>query len=270
MKGFATDFHIHSVLSGDAESTNEQNVESAIQKGCKYIALTEHCNLDFKRHGYDNIPTTDLDIYDKEFKRLKGKYNGQIEIAYGLEIGYDPALTKEHSEIIKKYGYDYIINSIHLIHGTDSYWQNFFKGREKKEAFEEYLTAVYESLSATLRFDSIGHFGYVTRTSPYPDRDMFTGFESHIDAILKRMIEKGVILELNTNIRAAPEPCLPQKEIVRRYKDLGGELVVFGSDAHNFATVCKSRDTVLALLKDCSFKYHCVFVGKERKMLRIE
>ena len=260
---------MHSVLSGDAESTNEQNVLSAVKKGCKYIALTEHCNLDFKKHGYDNIPTTDLDLYDKEFKQLKDKYKGQIEIAYGLEIGYDPALCKEHSEIIKKYGYDYIINSIHLIHGIDSYWQNFFKGRAKKEAFEEYLDAVYESLSAPWRFDSVGHFGYVTRTSTYPDRDMFTGFESRIDAILKRMLEKSVILELNTNIRAAPEPCLQQKEIVRRYRDLGGELVVFGSDAHNSANICKSRDAVLALLKDCGFKYHCVINGGKREMLKI-
>ena len=260
---------MHSVLSRDAESGIEEMILSAVQKGCKYIALTEHCNLDFLKHGYDDLGTTDLDLYDREFKRLKKKFEGQIEIAYGIEIGYDPDLTHEHTDIIKKYDYDYIINSIHLINGLDSYWQTFFNGRSQKQAYEEYLIAVYESLSAPWRFDSLGHFGYITRTSPYESRDMFAGFESHVGAILKKMIEKGVILELNTALRDAPPPCLPQKEIVRRYRELGGELVIYGSDAHSIKSVCRNRDETMELLKDCGFKYHCIFAGKERKLLRI-
>ena len=264
-----TDFHIHSVLSGDGKSTHEDNIKSALEKGCKYIAFTEHCNLDFLKHGYHEIPTTDLGLYDAEYKRLKAKYRGRIEIAYGLEIGFDPSLSGEYNEIVKKYDYDYIINSIHLINGMDSYWQTFFHGRPQKEAYEEYLGAIYESLSAPYRFDSIGHLGYVTRTSPYPGRDMFAGYEAHIEAILKKMIEKGVILELNTNLRDAPPPCLPQKEIVQFYKKLGGELVIFGSDAHYSSHICHAREQVMELLKACGFKYHCIFIGKERKMIKI-
>ena len=269
MDKFLTDFHMHSVLSGDAKSANEDNVISAVEKGCKYIALTEHCNLDFLKHGYHEITTTDLALYDGGYKRLKKKYAGQIEIAYGLEIGYDPQLAREYSDIIKKYGYDYIINSIHLINGVDSYWNTFFHGRTQKEAYEEYLGAIYESLSAPYRFDSIGHFGYVTRTGPYTCRDMFKGYENHIEAILKKMIEKGVILELNTNLRDAPPPCLPQKEIVKLYKELGGELVIFGSDAHHSSHICNAREQVMSLLKECGFKYHCIFIGKKREMIKI-
>ena len=268
MNDFLTDFHIHSVLSGDARSANEDNVKSAIEKGCKYIALTEHCNLDFIKRGYP-IGTTDLDLYDGEYKRLKEKYQGQIEIAYGIEMGYDPEVSNGYIENIKKYGYDYIINSIHLINGVDSYWQTFFNGRAQKEAYAEYLGAVYESLSAPYRFDSIGHFGYVTRTSPYPSRDMFAGNEELVGTILKKMIEKGVLLELNTNLKDAPPPCMPQKEIVQFYKRLGGELVIFGSDAHHCDNICHARQQVMSLLKECGFKYHCIFVGKERRMIKI-
>lgn len=269
MKTIITDFHMHSVLSGDAADTLEDMVTAALEQGCKYAAVTEHCNTDYHTHGYSHIKTTDLEVYGREFKALKKKFEGQIEIAYGLEIGYDALSNEKNLQIIKRYDYDYIINSIHIIKGDDCYWEHYFEKRTQKEGYENYLKAVYESLSAPYRFNSIGHLGYITRNSPFDSRDMLTGYKDLVEMILKKMIGKGVCLELNTSIRTAPGPCLPQTEIVRFYRDLGGELIIYGSDAHTVSDVCRGRAAVMAVLKDCGFKYHTVFIGKEMKLLPI-
>lgn len=267
-KEIITDFHIHSVLSGDAYGTLEENIKSAIAKGCKYIALTEHCNLDHLKHGQD-VPTADLKLYDKEFKRLKKKYESQINMTYGIEMGYDKQVSADYGEIIAKYDYDYIINSIHIIEGNDCYWEKYFDTRTQREGFENYLKAVYESLSAPYRYNSVGHFGYITRNCPFQNRDMLSGYEEHVEAILKKMIEKGVVLEANTSVNGAPGPCLPQKEILTLYKALGGELIIYGSDAHSPPSICRAREQTMRLLKECGFRYHVVFIGKEIKQLLI-
>ena len=269
MDNFLTDLHMHSSFSGDAKDALEDMVLSAIEKGCKYIAITEHCNNDYTAHGLKGVAETNLDRYHREFPRVKDKYSKQIEILYGIEIGYDALANNMNGEFIKQRGFDYVINSVHTIKGEDCYWGYYFDNRTQKEGYENYLNAVFESLSAPYRFNTIGHMGYITRNSPFEGRDMFFDHQPLIEKILKKMISNGVALEVNANICSAPRPCLPQREIIKLYKDLGGELIVYGSDAHNTLDICRSRAEIMTLLKDCGFKYHTVFAGNGFKQFKI-
>ena len=259
---------MHSALSGDAVSPQDRMAAAAIEMGCKYIALTEHSNLDFAVNNIE-MATTDLALYDAEIKKLKANFAGKLDITYGLEVGYDEKASHYYADSIKRYGYDYVINSVHLIKGGDCYWEAYFKGRKQKEVFQAYLNEVYESLSAPYRFNTLGHFGYITRNCPYSDRDMLRDYGDIVKSILIKIIETGVALEVNTAVCTAPAPFVPQREIVKYYRELGGGLVVYGSDAHSDGSVCRSREQAMAALKECGFKYHAIFPGGKLKMLKI-
>ncbi len=258
---------MHSTFSGDGTDSLEDMVISAIEKGCGYIAVTEHCNNDYAARNIKGAAKTSLEKYHKEFMRVKHKYTGQIEIAYGIELGYDPFANELNAAQLDAGGYDYVINSVHTIDGEDCYWERYFSNRTQKEGYNNYLKAVYESLSAPYRFNTVGHFGYITRNSPFEKRDMLTEYYEIAEAILKKMIAGGVALEANSSVRSAPSPCLPQRDIIRLYRDLGGELIVYGSDAHATGDICRSRAEVMSLLKDCGFKYHTIFLNGKMKLL---
>ena len=263
-----TDFHTHSFFSGDAESSLEENVRAALAANCKYFAPTEHFNPDFARHKI-NIPPSDLDGYAREFARLRRICGNKINLTYGVEIGYDGDSLAENKKAVETYDFEYVVNSVHLIKGVDCY-TGYFNGRPKKQAFINYMRAVRESLDAPYRYNTLGHFGYITRNCPYEDKDMYAAEPDLCDDILKTVIKKGVILEVNSAVRSAPQPALPARKILMRYRELGGELIIYGSDAHQSSSVMRSRPAVMRFLSDCGFKYHTALKGREILQLPIE
>ena len=44
-------------------------------------------------------------------------------------------------------------------------------------------------------------------------------------------------------------------KILKRYKELGGELITLGSDAHNLDIIAKNFKLYSQIIKDCGFKY---------------
>lgn len=73
------DYHTHTVYS-DGNGTIEQNVKSAMLKGLKQIALTEH-GYNHLAHG---IKRFEVDDYKKELKRVAKNYKS-VDVLYGIE-----------------------------------------------------------------------------------------------------------------------------------------------------------------------------------------
>ena len=108
---------------------------------------------------------------------------------------------------------------------------------------------------------------YVVRYGPNKNKEYsYKKYSDYIDPILKIIVEKGIALEVNSKGYQAnlgePNPC---RDIVKRYKELGGETVTIGSDAHTAEHVAYNFDRVEALLLECGFKYHAVFTGRVPK-----
>lgn len=86
MKIFA-DYHTHSIYSGDAKGTIEENVEAAKKKGLREIAITDHGP---KHIGY-GVKKKNIKKIRKEIDKLN-RENPDIEVKFGLEaniIGTD-------------------------------------------------------------------------------------------------------------------------------------------------------------------------------------
>ncbi|MGN0771555.1 MAG: histidinol-phosphatase HisJ family protein [Christensenellales bacterium] len=249
------DTHTHCSHSQDCKIPPQQMIEAAIDKGLEYIAITDHYDLDMLR-DFPEVPQIDLPHHFAELSVLKDKYAGKIEVGVGIEVGWAKQVEQDYADNLSQYDFDMTINSIHLINGKDCYLPGYYDDIPMQKCYDDYLDSVISSLDAPYRFDSIGHLGYIMRKAPYADPIMkYPLFADKIDAILTTLITKGVALELNSHVKELPVRCLPTTDILKRYRQLGGELITFGSDAHQPYRLADKYSEVCQILKDAGFRY---------------
>ena len=173
--------------------------------------------------------------------------------------------------LVKNHEFDFIIASSHLCHGQDPYYPSYYEGRSKKEALTEYFESVLENLKVFSNFDVYGHLDYIVRYCPgQADGYSFADYSDLLDRILTTLIEKEKGLEVNTgayrNGLTEPNPSI---DILKRYKELGGEIITIGSDAHKPEYVADGFDRTRDLLLSLGYKYYSVYENRipENKLL---
>ena len=270
MATYLTDVHTHSTFSPDGRSSLEEMLSTAQEKGLTFYGVSEHIDYDLQLAGtisdaYADKGFTKPEEYFHAARHLQEDYAGVLNVLVGAEFGYseDARAVKMYQEFIDKYAPDFVVNSIHTLHGID-YWNgtNYFEDgegktipRDKDEVYKEYLALLLRSVRADYHYDIVGHMGYVTRYAPYEDRSMpYERYAQEIDAVLNEIIARDKILEVNSSGKDASHG-LPSREILQRYFDLGGRKVSFASDAHDVGRVADKREMVVDLLKEIGFTY---------------
>lgn len=262
------DFHLHTVFSGDCDTEPYRQIEKAISLGMKRLCITDH-------HDYDVVSECDFNLdlasYFPAMQRLKEQYSGQIQLEIGIELGLQCRIADYLKELSGKYPFDFIIGSSHFIDGLDPYYPSFFENRGEKEAYGRFFEVSLKRIQAMDCFDSYGHLDYVVRYGPNQNREYrIKDYLDYIDPILKTLIEKGKGLECNTGgFRYGlghPNPC---EEILCRYRELGGEIITIGSDAHSTDYVGYEFDRTAALLASCGFRYYTVYHQRKPEFLPI-
>lgn len=257
------DCHMHTHHSGDSDAPMESMINHAIALGLKAICFTEHQDFDFiyEPDEPQDIFLTDTDAYHKELREMQAKYDSRINIRFGIELGLQTHLTAQLADYSSFYDFDFIIGSSHLCNHKDPYLKSFFTGRDERDAYLEYFTYIKECVSSCHDFDVYGHLDYVLRYGPTKNTGFrYSEYQDVIDSILRSLIECGKGIELNTSGYAyalgTPHPC---REILLRYRELGGEILTVGSDAHDPAHIASDFNKAARLLLDCGFHYYCVF-----------
>lgn len=259
------DCHMHSQFSADSHTPTEDMIRQAATLGLKGICFTEHLDPDYPPTP-DNLEfSLDLPAYYQKLMERKETYRNQIEIHFGIEIGLQLHLGEYFHDLLGKYPLDFVIGSSHLVHGADPYYPEFFQNRSEQRAYMEYFESILENLSAFDEMDTYGHLDYIVRYGPDQNRFYSYGrYQDILDEILKKLIEKNVGLEVNTGGYhyglGEPNPCTA---IIRRYKQLGGEIITIGADAHTPDKIGYAFDRAAQVLTECGFEYYTVF--KERK-----
>ena len=114
------------------------------------------------------------------------------------------------------------------------------------------------------RFDSLAHLTYPFRYLPPQWREEGYGrWRECIDAVLSALAEKGLALEINVSgLRQEIGRTLPDLPIIRRFRELGGEWVTVGSDAHRPEDVGRHIRDGLALAAEAGFRYYAVYENR--------
>ena len=251
------DYHVHSAFSLAADSSMEEYCKAAVEKGMSGLAFTDHVDVNYPDKEFDF--QIDVEKYSAAIERVRAKYP-ELAIARGIEAGYRRDAIAETTDYIARLKPDFVINSLHCIGDIDPYNLEFFDGKTRKEAYDEYIEYLTASLDAPYPYSVIGHIGYVSKRSPYPHPAIhLSDYRSALDGILYRLIYSGKGIELNTSsIRHTDSP-MPAYSILKQYKQMGGEIITFGSDAHNVRDLMQHLSYARDMLLNAGFKYICGF-----------
>lgn len=254
------DFHMHSDFSADCSAPMETMIQGAIQKGLKKICFTEH--IDYEYPDKDFIFELDLKEYDQKIHRLQDKYADQIKIHKGIELGLQPHLIDRYQTLMEEENFDFVICSIHTVDRKGLHAGDLFKDRSIAEAYQTYYEELLYCVKNFKTFNILGHVDLIKRYTIGREPDHH--YHDLITEIFQVIIPEGKGIELNTSGERDGLPTgMPSPDILKLYKELGGEIVTLGSDAHEPSELGFHFEKSLKLLKSVGFTYIATFKEQE-------
>jgi len=228
------DYHVHTLYSADSREKPEAYLQYAARAGLDEICFTEHADF----HPYDRgSGTFDHGAYAAHLARLETHRNPGPTVTKGIEIGYNRCYENVAADFLRDKTFDFIMGSVHMTEdenvSEDEKSRSFFTARSAKEAYRAYFDEVEGAVLSGL-FHVIGHFDLVKRfgTKYYGPFDLAL-CRDQVAHILELQVSRGVGLEVNTSgYRQPPAEPYPGLPILSLFRDLGGEVVTLGSDAH--------------------------------------
>ncbi len=258
------DTHMHTYFSSDSEAGIHEMIKAAKDAGLAGICFTDHMDIDYPcdkpQAFFFSLPE-----YYQKMTAIQAEYQGIFPIRIGMELGLQVHLKDKLPGVTAAYPLDFVIGSSHLVHGMDPYYPEYFQGKEEDAAYRGYFESILENLAVFDCFDVYGHIDYIVRYGPNQNQFYSYGkFADVIDEILRVLIQKGKGIEINTaGFKYGLGHPHPTEQILKRYRELGGEIITVGADAHKAEHVAFAFEKVPALLTEAGFRYYTVF--RQRK-----
>lgn len=253
------DFHMHTMVSFDGRATAQQMLQAAEKVGMKEICFTDHIDEDPKGIALDQCFS--IDAYANAYDTLKSK---TVKIRRGAEFGMLPNNRTTIRSYLSRREFDFILGSVHYADNEDVYFPPYWEGKTVFEAERKYLEDTYTCVCVHDDFDVLGHLTYLSKAQSHPTHAAIR-YEDHrelVDEILRTLVQKGKGMEINSSGVDVCGDFLPGATYLHRFKELGGQIVTMGSDAHAPDRVGQHADRACAILKEI-FGYVCTF--EERK-----
>lgn len=255
------DYHMHTSFSYDSDSSPEEMIQAAIQKGLKTICITDHHELDYIEPGWEQ----NLEQYHNMLRKVQEKYQSQIEILAGIEFGMQLHTGERYAQVARSFSYDFILASVHIFDGYDPYYPGYFDGKTDEEGYRRAFEITLENVRNMSEYDSLGHIDYIVRYGNHKEETYsYSENADYIDETLRHLIQNGKGLEVNTaGWKSGFSFAHPHQDILKRYRELGGEIITIGSDAHSPEHVAYDFHKIKDYLEACGFKYYTEF--RQRK-----
>jgi len=266
-----SDFHSHSENSGDSTSSMASQIQSAMEKGIKHLCFTEHLDFDYPDPPKPEYETCSFELDSKSYYEdyIENRKKISVNTYFGVEVGLMPHLAARNDAFVNNNPFDFVIASTHLIDGEDPYYSEYWEGRNEKNTIKRYFEYIYENISVFGNFDVCGHLDYAIRYCSNKDKDFsYSDYSDEIDTLLKKIISMGKGIEINTGgLKNGLKFPNPNPEIIKRYKELGGEIITVGSDAHSPEYIGYKFDLASDILNSCGFKYYTIFKNRKSEFL---
>ena len=262
------DAHMHCGFSNDSETRPEDMVESAIAKGLSVICFTDHYDKDNLDWGDEAI--FDVESYFQKMIELQEEYRDQIDIRIGAEIGMQPYLAEYYQDFMAQHPFDFVIGSVHSVLEHDVAL-DFFQKHSDPEGYKIYFEEMLQDVQKIKSYDVLGHLDYIVRYSNQGSKGFdLNDYMDIIEEILKQVIAHGKGIEMNmSGLKYGLGAPHPQPEIIKRYRELGGEIITVGADGHIPEHIAYDYHLVDDILKSCGFKYYTEFKGRKPLFVKI-
>ena len=213
-------------------------VERAVSLGLAELGFAEHVDLDPRDYGYRYFQAS---RYLADIEGAQQAAGDRVIVRAALETTYQSQFAADLRRLLDEIPLDYRLGSVHFVDDAQgganivepSQVEAYFGARSEREAYAPYWAELRRAVDSGL-FDLIGHFDVVKRYAQ-PHYGPFRP-ENHADEIrdvLRLAVERGVGVEINAS--GWRQPCAepyPSLAILQWYRELGGEIVTLGSDAH--------------------------------------
>ena len=268
------DLHVHSTCSADGGASIADYARRAPELALAEVGLCEHADFDPRDRSYRYL---DLARYDQEIAAARA-IAPEVRLRQAVEITYQANLEAEIRAWLAVKRWDYVIASVHLLDYRDGWAmvseqsavEAYFSEHSQHQAylpyFEELLRAARSGLG-----DVLGHFDLVKRYGvTHYGRFEPAIFAEEIRAVLRAAVEAGVGLEINASgLRQAPGELYPGLAVLSWYREMGGEIVTIGSDAHCIEHLAAGMGQALALARAAGFTAITTFEARAPRWITI-
>ena len=258
-----SNYHTHSTFC-DGQDSVQSIVESAIEKGFKYLGFSSHSYIEGE--DYWTLKKDSLAEYVREVLRVKEKYHSRISVFLGIE--------QDTCSNIYDYNFDYVIGSMHSIEKDG----RFYAVDQDQQSFKSLLENVYlndfdslcrdyfeqlQDVFTKTQADVIGHFDLVSKFAEVLNLSFPKNYLKYAEKAIEKIIKEVKIFEINTGgmARGYKKMPYPSREILSLILRKGGKVMI-NTDCHNKNNLDFGIENAVKLAKDVGFTEQVIFTDK--------
>ena len=281
--GCLVDMHTHSEHSHDSVCHISDMAKWQQERGSYGFAVTDHC--DVLNCGREDVTVriresvAEVEFFRRE-KETTAKSGGvdKVEasatrILSGIEIGEGMCYPQVTEQVLGMCDYDVVIGSVHTIKYKqyDMPYSGIDFSEMDTEDLYGYLDCYLDDVFQMVRSvpcDIVAHLACPLRymNGKYGLCIDWRRFEEKIRKILSVVIRYGIALEVNTSCMCENgTDWLDQDWLLGVYKEMGGQLITLGSDAHICENAAREFERAIALLRKHGFR-NCFYYEKRRSI----
>jgi histidinol-phosphatase (PHP family) len=271
--------------------------ETAIARGMREIAFADHVDFEPLDECCGYLRPA---AYLAEIERCRAIYGDQLTIRAGVEIGEAHVYRDQAAALLEAHEFDFVLGSLHWVDGRLHNDKRYFAGRTLDEGLHAYFEELAR-LASEADYDVLAHLDTVRRAA-YRAFGLkaldYAPYKETIRRTLRTLVERGKGLEVNTvtvrlsasrlsgstersqslgkvSTKSHGEACRrgmgdpsPPLQVLRWYRELGGEILTFGSDAHTPDAIGSCFDVALEMVRTAGFTRLATF--KQRQIHWVE
>lgn len=260
---YLADYHVHTACSPDGHLSMTRMAEEGVRRGLNEICFTDHVETVEWGTVTPRKAPYDWTALQEAYAAARRQLDGRITLKLGIELG-EAYLDLDSAGHMMDGApeLDFVIGSVHMSRDADGWFDLFFIADDRDDAYYHAVVDAYLEEMLKLarwgRFSVLGHLTLPVRCINEM-RHKNISFRPHmaqVEEILRTIIPQGVGIECNTNRGNAP---LPDGDVLKLYRQLGGEIITLGSDAHTAKHLGCAIGARQELLRSCGFRYFTTF-----------
>lgn len=265
------DSHVHSDNSPDGNHSITYLGIAAQELELYGLCVTDHCEAQvYREEKYDKS------IFQSVFESRKAcrVFGDSLKICVGIELGQPLQGREAAKAVLDSQRFDFVLCSVHNLPGEqDFYYLNYadMTDSDIHDLLTAYFGEVLQSAKAA-DYDSLAHLTYPLRYI-VGEQERAVSLERYapvIDEILRVVAGRGKALELNTSgLRQPYGVTLPEKAVLARFRELGGQYITIGSDAHHSQDLSAGFIEGFQMLRELGLDSYTYFEGREPKALSL-